>query len=477
MVDFSKHLEKNKPSPGRVELNVPPWEGLSELPQPQPTPAAPVKPTLLPLNTDQSKALGWITDWMEDTEERYFVVRGPAGTGKSTLMSHVVDRFPLFIPSALTNKAARVLTRAMRLGGKAKTIYSVLGLVMQTDEDAMVLKRADDKDPLPRGSAILVDEASMMNSMVMGELHDQAEEYDLKFLMVGDNYQLPPVGEETSPVWRLDCPRVTLKEIMRFKSSLVDLSIEMRARIKAKNHRIDGLFEQTDQIKPLGAGFETKMIEAFLAHKGKPEIPVKAIAWTNARVEQYNRMIRDALGFTDPFCVGDLLMAAAPITKNETFIDHYGKERTRSVIVSTIDDEFLVTNVSQGTVHLDLHHQTVRLPVWELKVAGDYNGVLQIPVDPARFAELLTETARDARAEKARGVQRTIWQKFWEAKGMVHQVRFGFSITAHRSQGSTVPTVFVDAPNIMKNRNDREAMRCLYVATSRASEMLYTRKT
>lgn len=48
---------------------------------------------------------------------------------------------------------------------------------------------------------------------------------------------------------------------------------------------------------------------------------------------------------------------------------------------------------------------------------------------------------------------------------------------AHRSQGSTVPTVFVDGPNIMKNRNDREAMRCLYVATSRASEMLYTRKT
>jgi len=42
-------------------------------------------------------------------------------------------------------------------------------------------------------------------------------------------------------------------------------------------------------------------------------------------------------------------------------------------------------------------------------------------------------------------------------------------MTVHKSQGSTFENVFVDAEDILANPNREEALRCLYVAVSRAS--------
>ena len=62
---------------------------------------------------------------------------------------------------------------------------------------------------------------------------------------------------------------------------------------------------------------------------------------------------------------------------------------------------------------------------------------------------------------------------FWEFKEAFHKLRHAYAITAHRSQGSTYDTAFVDWRDILLNRNRGEAFRCLYVACTRPKRRLF----
>jgi len=52
-------------------------------------------------------------------------------------------------------------------------------------------------------------------------------------------------------------------------------------------------------------------------------------------------------------------------------------------------------------------------------------------------------------------------------------VKYAYAITAHRAQGSTYDTVYVDYQDILMNRERYEAFQCLYVASSRPRKTLY----
>jgi uncharacterized protein YjgD (DUF1641 family) len=52
-------------------------------------------------------------------------------------------------------------------------------------------------------------------------------------------------------------------------------------------------------------------------------------------------------------------------------------------------------------------------------------------------------------------------------------ISYGYCITCHKSQGSTYKNVFVDLGNILNmNRKEKEGMKCLYTAITRAAENL-----
>ena len=65
------------------------------------------------------------------------------------------------------------------------------------------------------------------------------------------------------------------------------------------------------------------------------------------------------------------------------------------------------------------------------------------------------------------------WSSFWGYKHTYfHDICPCHAITAHRSQGSTYESTFVDVEDIMANYNRAEALRCLYVAATRAQRVL-----
>ena len=436
--------------------------------------------TLLPLFDDQAEALEDILTWANDKtdDEPFYVLRGYAGTGKSTLMTHVVHRLGnLVCPTALTNKAARVLTDMLKAANldvvKASTIYSVLKLVMKQEEDKLVLTKVEAQDaPIQAGTVYLVDECSMIPKVVLREIKAFAERHNVKFLFVGDPFQVNPVGEVRSPVWKLDAPNWQLTKIRRFDSSLLNLSSEIRRRIKEKVYHIDDLFFPSDEIKiTKPTKYLTKVQDAFVATKGD-DPGLRVIAWTNRRVNEYSNAIRSALGRTEPYEPGDSLMMAAPVQEVVSTSSRFNS--TTKKIVAYTDDEVKVTSVTDGAVPVVLGDVRLVVPVHNLTVAGDYSGNLLIPKDVSAFDQRLSTLADEARV--ATGRERgQLWRSFWEAKEKFQSVRYAQAMTVHRSQGSTYREVFLDAGNVASNPNERERMKCLYVGASRPSKLLQVR--
>jgi len=52
------------------------------------------------------------------------------------------------------------------------------------------------------------------------------------------------------------------------------------------------------------------------------------------------------------------------------------------------------------------------------------------------------------------------------------QLNYGYSITVHKSQGSTFSNVFIDILDILNNNNNQETSKCLYTAITRSSNTL-----
>jgi len=65
------------------------------------------------------------------------------------------------------------------------------------------------------------------------------------------------------------------------------------------------------------------------------------------------------------------------------------------------------------------------------------------------------------------------WMEFWDLQQQFHAVDYAYSLTIHKSQGSTFQDVFVDIPSMAANRNILERNQLCYVAFTRAAKRLF----
>jgi exodeoxyribonuclease-5 len=425
-----------------------PWEEDEE-------PTKAVKPARK-LSEDQEAAWAKLRKWAVNSEP-YFVLRGFAGTGKTYLLQ-LLNQLPVSIYySAPTNKAAKVLGKAV--GRQAKTTYSMLGLRMEQQEDELVLTPSSNPPYFPSNSILVIDEGSMSGKQLCAAVEEARARCNIKILYVGDPAQLPPVGELRSPAWRAtndpDC-KAMLKKVVRYDNQLLVLATALRGCIKNKDwhsplrsdHTDSGIWKWKSQEQ-----FEHNLLARVAANEMGDS---KVIAWRNKTVNRYNDMIRKQMGFTDLYCVGDILLLAEPIEDGGTLIAH-------------TDDEFKITEVSESKVVID----GGEIDVWQLHVTGDQSLILDIAKDQAEVDAVLARKARIARKSNRVG-RRMAWRDFWETKARFNKVRYGYALTAHRAQGSTYTNVWLDQMDILANPNKREAFRCFYVAATRPTTNLYS---
>jgi hypothetical protein len=183
----------------------------------------------------------------------------------------------------------------------------------------------------------------------------------------------------------------------------------------------------------------------------------KVGCWRNTTVKQYTDFIRKALGFKEEYEPNDLIMMASPMT------DANGR------IVAYTDEEFQIHSIEERTITVE--EGTIDARAITLK---DSRLKLLVPYDWPSFNQILT--SRGGKASRAEdGMQRKIlWRRYWELKNQFQQIRHGYAMTAHRLQGTTLDSIYVDRTDVLANHNTREAYRALYVLATRPKNRFIT---
>lgn len=413
------------------------------------------------LNEDQQNAIAEMQDFILSSDEQFFLLEGPAGTGKTTCVKELIRLITgKIVFTAPTNKAVRVLRDTLRTPEYDPiccTIYSLLGLRMEPNGEIKLLSNPEpDSVDLSGYKLVVVDEGYMLNSQVWRYIRHAADS-GIKFIFMGDACQLPPVGEPVSLTAKIE-NKAQLTKIERFDNQLLKLSSYLRECQEppiTKAVRIKDDHDEEGGVVKVSQSEFYRMIADY-AGQGLFSQPgyCKALAWRNQTVNIMNSLIRRKIFESQAtWLVGERVVIAKPVTG-------FDGEKLCST-----DDEGTVTAVlvSPHPVYNGIvcYHLYVTLD-------GSNKQVLIYSVHETSFMAFSERKNLLSQKAKVATNRRKAWEEFWAFVDSFADVRYGYAITVHRSQGSTYDEVFVDSNDILTNREPRERLQCLYVAATRA---------
>lgn len=410
------------------------------------------------LTQEQSLAIDALMEFLANPNppDNFFVLSGFAGTGKTFCMREVLSRSrhsrAKFAFTAPTNKAAKVLRQ---ITGEACTIYSLLGLRIDKSGELKKLSTGGKVVDISEFDAVFVDEGSMVNSSLFSILR----KHEVKVVFMGDAAQLPPVGEDASKIWTSCESGVALTKVMRHDNQILRLVTSIREAMDsvAPSIKIENDHSANEGVwKMTKAAFKKSIFEAAEAGEFADGSKSKVIAWRNVKVVEYNDLIRRAIwgGAADQvsYMPGERLVAAEPCLKGEE-------------VLLTTDEEAIVESAIACKHPMEPKYSAI-----ELLCRSEANVPVRLlvlhPESRVQFDIDSQHLAHEAKANPK------LWQKFWRHKELFHGVKYAYALTAHRSQGSTYQSVWVDYQDILLNRSRKEAFQCLYVACSRPTTQL-----
>lgn len=395
---------------------------------------------------------------------------GYAGTGKTYLMdqvaSHFISRGLSVAVTAPTHKAASVLKEKVKHEGVlCCTIHSLLSLVPKEDETGTSLERRKFASPI-EVDIVVIDEASMLSHELMTWIRKLLK--GKYVLFVGDDAQLPPVGEERSEAFDVT-PVSTLDQIVRQAAGNPILDAAYACRVAQKEGNADWSFLTPQNKGKTGifkaSNADTWMRKAFLSEEFQRDPNAfRYLAWTNARVDAVNRKVqRWIFGDIDtPFAPGELVISK--------------KRFERDGVVIENSQELTVTGIKTGS------HKTAwkkhgndedyEIPIWE--VDTDAGVPIRLVRDMRAFNEALA-IVRKRCYNWERPVDDGPYSYVSNFRDAFGKLAANYAMTVHTSQGSTFKNAFIDAQDVLKRQRDNllECQQLMYTAVTRASDMVF----
>jgi exodeoxyribonuclease-5 len=275
------------------------------------------------LNEQQKEALQLAVNAIKKNQTK-FVLRGYAGTGKSTISKFVREylqnskSFKDVSYASPTHKANTNLLIQLLRGKVFNTMpfttASLLNKIKGEDGDFI----AGPKDKMPYSGVLIVDESSMIDAQDYNLLMGLAKRKGTTVIFMGDPAQLPPVGSsQLSKALQFSSSEdgVELTQVMRQQGDnpLLDILTNIRQNLTTVVDR----FSFSTNVNGRGEGveftndylsFNDKMLQYFKSPEYKEDPTyAKVLTYTNASVANYNNLIQSQLGLS-PYGVGSIMM-------------------------------------------------------------------------------------------------------------------------------------------------------------------------
>ena len=484
------------------------------------------------LNRQQSEALDQITTFL-NSEKQIFILKGFAGTGKTTLIKRLIQQFEnagkSFDVMAPTGRAAKVLREVTKSqfnkDGYGYTIHKTI----YNYEDVKIIEDADQSTeglsykylyPIrrlkPSGHVSIVDEASMVpDAESKHELFKFGTDRLLpdlltytglpglnKIIFVGDPAQLPPVVDRESHALteeyfeQLDIPveQFEMTDVVRQKSnsnvlknatevrSLLDLSFKERNRLTF-NYGSD--FQQLAEID---------VTEQYVSDFPKPSLDSGVIvSYTNKQCLSYNNRIREKY-FPDKKTVqpGDILM----VVKNS--YGNFGLELFNGDLVQvvkvtdSVEKQGATIYVKRDgkkvkkTFSFTFRDVVIKVPNYDEEfhvkiidsMLDDYTGSLSTDEMKALFVNFNMRFEEEQKIRKESGLifykrGTDVYKDMLKSDPYINaiNVKYGYAVTCHKAQGGEWDKAYVNFQNRIGLTNDH--LRWIYTAITRGKIHLY----
>ncbi|MCR4849494.1 MAG: AAA family ATPase [Bacteroidales bacterium] len=419
-----------------------------------------------------------------------YILKGYAGTGKTTLVTTLVKTLPEigmdYVLMAPTGRAAKVL------GGYtqryASTIHKKIYQVQVYPDGGMRMVRAENKH---KNTLFIVDEASMIgeeHEFGSRSLLDDLLEYvfsgeHCRLLLIGDTAQLPPVGNDDSPALDIDylqsqfpltIASFELTEVKRqaLQSGILSNATHLREAL-TQNSIVYELplfninFSDTSRIDP--ETFEELLYRAFGSDENNDAV---IVCKSNKRANLFNQAVRSRiLNIEGEIATGDKLM----IVKNNYFWTDENKE----ISFIANGDMAEIMKIARYEELYGFRFADVELSFPDYPEAPNLEVKILLDTLNSESASLTEEESMRLRSAieadymdipNRRDRYRAMKQNPWFN---ALQVKFAYALTCHKTQGGQWKQVFVDSSLNLKDELEKEDLRWLYTAITRAQELLY----
>ncbi|MFZ4860617.1 ATP-dependent DNA helicase [Sphingobacterium sp. Mn56C] len=447
--------------------------------------------------TQQQEVFGLLAEFLETfSDSSCFILRGYAGTGKTTLISAVVNSLPRLRKRAVllapTGRAAKVMQHYS--GRNALTIHKKIyrkksALATQMDFDIA--------ENTHENTVFIVDEASMISTEGFhvfsdGLLSDLIQYVqagkNCTLMLVGDTAQLPPVGLVKSPA--LDADYISMEFGLHvFTYELTDVvrqdknsgilynATKIRNEIRFDDENPTYSFPKfvTQGFRDIYRMNGDRLIEGLHYAYDKYELEnCMVICRSNKSANLYNKHIRNQILFReDEITGGDILM----VVRN----NYYWLQQHDDTHVGFIANGDMAIVKKVGNIH-DMHG--FRFADLYLEFMDNNEGdaircrvlldslhvdAAQMPLtDMQRLYESIALDYQDIISKKDR-LEAIKKDPYYNAL----QIKFAYAITCHKAQGGQWPLVFVDQGYMTDEMLNTEFLRWLYTALTRATKELF----